>query len=366
MKKFLSIIVVMIMAFLLVACGGSKVEWKIVMITDVGTITDKSFNQGTYEGVEAFAKEFEIDYQYFRPNDATQKDYEEAIDLSIANGANVIVTPGFLFETAIYTSQTKYPDVHFILIDGTPHKGDYVTDTKENTVNILFQEEQSGFLAGYAAVAEGFETIGFMGGMAVPAVKKFGIGYVAGAYYAAKELSKTITFDANRYEYLGDFNNDPKHTTKAAGWYDAGVEVIFAAAGGAGNAVMAAAEQKTDKKVIGVDIDQSSESDTVISSAMKQLATAVYQELDALINKDAFSGGQTLVKGAAEDAIGLPLGTSFKFATFTETQYNAVYKLVKDGTVVVPKSMAELTTFLKDKAGNPSVADLVAKTEPAA
>src|SRR5690606_31217205 len=142
-----------------------------------------------------------------------------------------------------------------------------------NTVNILFQEEQPGFLAGYAAVAEGFTNLGFMGGMAVPAVKKFGIGYVAGAFYAAHELNKTITFDANRYEYLGNFDNDPAHTNRAAGWYDAGVEVIFAAAGGAGNAVMAAAEQK-NKKVIGVDIDQSGESTTVISSAMKDLSVA--------------------------------------------------------------------------------------------
>lgn len=364
MKKLLSIFVVMIMALVLIACGGGKGDWKIVMITDVGTITDKSFNQGTYEGVEKFAKENNIDYQYFRPNDATQKDYEEAIDLSIANGANVIVTPGFLFETAIFTSQKKYPDVYFILIDGVPNDGENY-ETTENTVNILFQEEQPGFLAGYAAVAEGFTNLGFMGGMAVPAVKKFGIGYVAGAFYAAHELNKTITFDANRYEYLGNFDNDPAHTNRAAGWYDAGVEVIFAAAGGAGNAVMAAAEQK-NKKVIGVDIDQSGESTTVISSAMKDLSVAVEQELDALINKKDFKGGQTLVKGAADDAIGLPKGSSFKFTNFTTTQYDSIYGKLKDESVVVPQSKAELATFLKDKAGNPSVSDLVNKTDPAA
>lgn len=365
MKKFLSIIALMIMAFVLVACGGDESDWKIVMITDVGTITDKSFNQGTWEGVEKFGKDHDITAQYYRPNEGTQKDYEEAIDFSVANGANVIVTPGFLFETAIYTSQTKYPDVHFILIDGQPHDGKYNVKTEKNTVNILFQEEQPGFLAGYAAVAEGYQTLGFMGGMAVPAVVKFGIGYVAGAFYAANELEKEITFDANRYEYLGNFDNDPLHTTKAAGWYDNGVDVIFAAAGGAGNAVMAAAEQK-EKKVIGVDIDQAAESPTVVSSAMKELGNAVYQELDALINKDSFKGGETLYKGAKEDAIGLPKGDSFRFKTFTETQYDEVYNLVKNETIVVPQTMSELTTFLKDKAGNPDVAALVAKTEPAA
>lgn len=364
MKKILSIVALMIMAFVLVACGGDESDWKIVMITDVGTITDKSFNQGTWEGVEKFGKDHNITTQYYRPNDGTQKDYEEAIDFSVANGANVIVTPGFLFETAIYTSQTKYPNVHFILIDGQPHDGNYNFKTEKNTVNILFQEEQPGFLAGYAAVAEGYDTLGFMGGMAVPAVVKFGIGYVAGAFYAAKELDKEITFDANRYEYLGSFDNLPEYTTRAASWYDADVDVIFAAAGGAGNSVMAAAAQK-DKKVIGVDIDQAGESPTVVSSAMKQLSNAVYQELTALVKDDKFKAGETLYKGAKEDAIGLPKGDSFRFKTFTETQYDAVYKLVKDGTVVVPQTMSDLTKFLKDHAGDPDVAALVSKTQPA-
>ena len=362
MKKLLSIIAVMVLALVLSACGTKTKEWRIVMITDVGTITDKSFNQGTYEGVEKFAKEFKIPYSYFRPNAGTQKDYEEAIDLNVANGANVIVCPGFLFETAIHSSQIKYPDVKFILIDGQPHSGDYKIDTKENTSNILFQEEQAGFLAGYAAVADGYKNLGFMGGMAVPAVKKFGIGYVAGAYYAANELNKTITFSADRYEYLDDFENKPEHTTTANGWYSAGVEVIFAAAGGAGNAVMAAAET-SNKHVIGVDVDQSGESETVISSAMKELAVAVYQELDALINKNAFNGGKTAVKGAKEGAIGLPGGESFKFKTFTKDQYDTLFAKLVDETIKVPTDKAKLTTFLKDKCGNPSVADLIAKTE---
>jgi basic membrane protein A len=249
------------------------------------------------------------------------------------------------------------------LIDGEPHTPDYATyKTENNVVCILFKEEQSGFLAGYAAVADGYTNLGFMGGMEVPAVRRFGIGYVAGAYYAAEVLDKTITLDASRYEYLGNFNNDPAHTTKAEGWYSAGVEVIFAAAGGAGNAVMKAAEN-TGKKVIGVDVDQSSQSPTVISSAKKELAVAVQQELKALILDNSFKAGKTLVKGANEDAIGLPQGESFKFTTFTTAQYEAILALVKNGTVVVPDTEAKLATFLAEKCGNPSVAALVAKTE---
>jgi len=365
MKNFLSLVLLVFVAILFVGCGQTEEkEWKIVMLTDVGTITDKSFNQGTYEGVKKFGDENDITVQYFRPNAGTQASYEEAIDLVVANGANVVVTPGFLFETAIYTSQTKYPDVKFILIDGVPHTPDYETFfTADNTLCILFQEEQSGFLAGYAAVADGYEKLGFMGGMEVPAVQRFGIGYVAGAYYAAEELNKTITFEANRYEYLGDFENKTEHTTKAEAWYNSGVEVIFAAAGGAGNAVMKAAENQS-AKVIGVDVDQSNQSVTVISSAKKELAIAVEQELKALIIDDEFKGGQTLVKGAAEDAVGLPKGDSFKFSTFTLAQYDALFAEVNDGTIIVPTSETELATFLTEKCGDPSgVADLVAKAE---
>lgn len=365
MKKILSILAVFIFAVVLFACqNGAKTEWKIVMLTDVGTITDKSFNQGTWEGVKAFAEEHEINHMYFRPNAGTKADYLEAIDLVVANGANVIVTPGFLFETAIYEAQTRYPNVYFILIDGVPQLGDYSTyETKSNTVNILFQEEQSGFLAGYAAVADGYTKLGFMGGMAVPAVVRFGLGFVAGAYYAANALSKTITFEAERYEYLGNFDDLPNHTTKANSWYAAGVEIIFVAAGGAGNSVMKAAEDSSTvavpKKVIGVDVDQSGESATVISSAMKQLAVAVQQELKALIIDNAFKGGQTLIKGAVEGGVGLPLGASFKFAVFTESQYTTLLNQVKNGTIVVPQTKAELITFLSQHAGNPSITPLV-------
>ncbi|QWC00074.1 BMP family ABC transporter substrate-binding protein [Mycoplasmatota bacterium] len=369
MKKVLGIFVLAFMVFGFAACNGDsgaeEKDWNIVMITDVGTITDKSFNQGTWEGVQQFAEDNDIPAMYFRPNDGTQAEYEAAIDLVVENGANVVVTPGFLFETAIYNKQFEYPDVRFILIDGEPHTPDYSTyETADNTTNILFQEEQAGFLAGYAAVADGFTKLGFMGGMEVPAVQRFGIGYVAGAFYAANELDFSITFPANRYTYLGDFDASPAHITAATGWYSSGTQIIFAAAGGAGQSVMAAAEAETgfDAKVIGVDVDQAADSETVISSAMKRLAVAVQQELTAIIIDGEGNGGTTLVKGADEDAIGLPLGDSFKWDTFTEAEYETVYALIEDGSIVVPATEDELETFLEAHAGNPDVADLVEAT----
>ncbi|MFP4478853.1 MAG: BMP family ABC transporter substrate-binding protein [Candidatus Izemoplasmatales bacterium] len=376
MKKVLGIFVLAFVVFGFAACGGTETtqdngtetteeekDWNIVMITDVGTITDKSFNQGTWEGVQEFADENNIPAMYFRPNEGTQAEYEAAIDLVVDNGANVIVTPGFLFETAIYNKQFEYPDVKFILIDGQPHAGDYTTyETADNTTNILFKEEQAGFLAGYAAVADGFTDLGFMGGMEVPAVQRFGIGYVAGAFYAAEQLDNTISFPANRYTYLGDFDASPAHITTASGWYSSGTEIIFAAAGGAGQSVMAAAESATDATVIGVDVDQAGDSETVISSAVKRLAVAVQQELTAIIIDGEGNGGETLVKGAQEDAVGLPLGDSFKWENFTEEDYETIFALIEDGSIVVPTTEEELETFLEAHAGNPDVAALVEET----
>jgi basic membrane protein A and related proteins len=166
--------------------------------------------------------------------------------------------------------------VKFVLLDGFPQDGTYTEfRIEDNVYSVFYAEEQVGFLAGYAAVKEGFTNLGFMGGMAVPAVVRFGYGFVQGANYAAAELGVNVTL---KYKYLGGFGPTPEYQTEAATWFQGGTEVIFAAAGGAGNSVMAAAEANNGK-VIGVDIDQSAESTTVITSAMKGLGISVYDAL---------------------------------------------------------------------------------------
>jgi basic membrane protein A len=316
------------------------------MITDAGEIDDKSFNQGTWEGIVEFAEANDLTHKYYKPTDVTPEAYVAAIDLAVTGGAKVIVTPGFLFESAIYTAQTKYPEVIFVLIDGVPHPGDYsVFTVADNTRSILFKEHESGFLAGYASVKEGFTKLGFMGGIPVPAVVRFGIGYVAGAYYAAKEMGLTnFVFPANRFAYLNGFAPSDTVKIEAAGWYSEGTEIIHVAAGGAGNSVMAAAEEGVNKWVVGVDIDQSSQSDTVITSALKALGVVVQQALQEYLDGD-FEGGQTLTLGAKEEAVALPFETSL-FEEFTEAEYDAILAKVVNGTVVVPSSVAELVTFM--------------------
>ncbi len=171
--------------------SDSSGKFEIALITDKGNIDDKSFNQGAWEGVIAFADANKITNKYYKPEEASDAGYLAAIDLAVTGGAKVIVTPGFLFEVPVYEAQTKYPDVKFILLDGAPHTADYVTfKTESNTASVMYAEEQSGYMAGYAAIKDGYTKLGFMGGMAVPAVQAFGYGYLQGIEVAAAELAQ--------------------------------------------------------------------------------------------------------------------------------------------------------------------------------
>ncbi|MFO7969033.1 MAG: BMP family ABC transporter substrate-binding protein [Candidatus Izemoplasmatales bacterium] len=343
MKKLgLSLLSLLVMFMVVTMASCQRDTYEIALITDVGTIDDKSFNQGAWEGVERYAKENDISHEYYQPAAKTTPAYVEAIELAIDNGAETIVTPGFLFENAIWIVQTEYPDVNFILLDGSPHNVvDFDTmDTLEdsgnpdftiedNVLSIFYAEEESGFLAGYAAVKEGFTDLGFMGGMAVPAVIRFGHGFVQGANYAAEEDEYQEDAISIRYTYLGTFNEDSTYQTRASSWYSGGIEVIFAAAGGAGNSVMKAAEQQDDDAwVIGVDVDQSAESETVITSAKKELNNSVYDAL-ASIYDDSFEGGRSVNYDATIDGVGLPDDFS-RFTTFTETMYDDIFALIAD------------------------------------
>lgn len=345
MKKVLVALLVAVLAFGLAACGEKK-TYEIGLVTDVGTINDKSFNQGAWEGVEKYAEEFNISYKYYQPDSKTTEDYVKSIEVAIENGAKVVVTPGYLFENAIWLVQNDHPEVKFIILDGGAHNvvnWDTMAtvdgsapnfDIADNVYSIFYAEQESGFLAGYAAVKEGFTKLGFMGGMSVPAVVRFGLGFVQGANYAANEMTTLGDNSVQiKFEYLNSFAPDNAHQTKAAAWYSAGTEVIFVAAGGAGNSVMKAAEQATDKYVIGVDVDQKAESTTVITSAMKELGNSVYQTLTAIYEDDAV-GGESTTLDAAVDGVGLPQDFS-RFETFTQAMYDAIFAKVSAKTVTI-------------------------------
>ena len=346
MKNFSALIVMILtVSILSISCGDTKKGYELALITDVGTIDDRSFNQGSWEGLKKYADEKNITHKYYQPTEKTTDAYIDSIDLAVAAGAKIVVTPGFLFEPAIYKAQDTHPEVNFVLLDGSPQDGTYTDFRIENNVySVFYAEEQAGFLAGYGAVKEGYTNLGFMGGMAVPAVVRFGYGFVQGVNYAAKEFGiKNVKVD---YNYLGGFNPSPEIQTKAASWYRNGVQVIFVAGGGAGNSVMAAAEQNNGF-VIGVDVDQSGESSSVITSAMKMIGESVYNAIDEFY-KGNFPGGQSVILDAKVHGIGLPMETS-KFKNFTQEDYDNIYQKLVDGSVKVLND-----TDVKDASQLPS------------
>ncbi|PXX51769.1 nucleoside-binding protein [Hungatella effluvii] len=318
--------------------------YELALVTDLGTIDDKSFNQGAWEGMKKYAEENSISYKYYQPQEGTTDSYLETIGLAIEGGAKLIVCPGFLFEEPVYLAQDQYKDVHFILLDGEPHSGDYSEyRTEANVMPILFQEDEPGFLAGYAAVKDGYTKLGFLGGMAVPAVIRYGYGFAEGADFAAKEMG--VDGIEIMYNYTGAFAATPEAQSMAASWYQNGTEVIFGCGGAVGNSVMAAAEEKS-AKVVGVDVDQSYESDTVITSAMKQLSVSVYDGVRDFY-AGSFPGGKTSIFSAKNDGIGLPMETS-KFTAFTQADYDAVYAQLKDGKITLVQPSEDNNDPTKD------------------
>lgn len=357
MKKLVSLILAITIAISMVACSsnsdvekteneGTNTEKKaskgdgaeLALVTDVGTINDKSFNQGSWEGLVKYAEENNIEHKYYQPADKSADAIASTIELAIKGGAKTVVCPGFLFELPVYNMQKKYPDINFIIIDGKPNNGEQgenadalVTD---NTSSIFFAEEQAGFLAGYAAVLDGYRNLGFMGGIKLPAVVRYGYGFVQGTDYAAKELGLSKGDININYTYVGNFDASPEHTVKASSWYSEGTEIIFACGGGVGNSVMKAAET-SGAKVIGVDVDQSVESETVITSAMKNLQGSVYQAITSIYD-GSFKGGESIVLDATTNSVLLPMDTS-RFENFSTEQYETIYSSIANGEVKILK-----------------------------
>ncbi|MBO1266200.1 BMP family ABC transporter substrate-binding protein [Proteiniclasticum sp. SCR006] len=350
MKKMLAILMsIMLVGMVLAGCGSETDGeagadgFEIALITDKGNIDDKSFNQGAWEGVVEFAEAEDITHKYYKPEEASDAGYLAAIDLAVQGGAEVIVTPGFLFEVAVYEAQTKYPEVKFILLDGAPHTADYSTfETKENVASIMYSEEESGYLAGYAAVMDGMTDLGFMGGMAVPAVQAFGYGYLQGAEAAATEMGLEDGAIEVTYHYTGNFEETDTNKATAKTMYQEGVEVIFACGGSVGKSVMSAAAE-SDGKVIGVDVDQRYDSETVITSATKGLAASVVAVLDSIYNSDSWAtySAKTTYFNAANDGVGLPTtvigdegADAFdRFESFDKAAYDEIFASLVDGSV---------------------------------
>ncbi|KAB1438563.1 BMP family lipoprotein [Candidatus Galacturonibacter soehngenii] len=313
--------------------------YEIALVSDLGTIKDQSFNQASWEGIMTYALEHGVSYKNYQPEEGTLDAYVDNIELAIKNGAKLVVCPGYNFETPIFIVQDKYPEVTFILIDGEPHNVAYSESRiEDNVLAIMFQEEEAGFLAGYAAVKEGYTKLGFIGGMAVPAVIKYGYGFVQGCEKAAMEMGIQTEIV---YTYAGTFGESDDAKNMAASWYQNGTQIIFACGGAIGNSVIEAAEMENGY-VIGVDADQGSQSNVIITSAMKMIMTAVYQGIEQYYS-GAFPGGTIQRFSAENNGIGLPMDTS-RFRVFSKENYESIYKKLVAGEIQIINNEEDSTT----------------------
>ena len=395
MKKFLALILALVMALSLVACGEQKqpdnqepnntgdnteVTYKVAMITDYGDITDQSFNQTTYEACKAFAEANGVDFQYFKPAGDNTADRVAMIESAIDQGYNVIVMPGYAFGAAIAETAPKFEDVKFIALDvsaGDLGEGFVVP---ANLYCAVYQEELCGYMAGYAAVKLGYKNLGFLGGMAVPAVQRYGYGFVQGVDAAAAELK--LTDVKLNYAYGNQFSGDADITAAMDTWYAGGTEVVFACGGGIYTSAVDAAKKVEGAKVIGVDVDQAgvianyaagegADAATVegykaltVTSAMKGLYPATYDTLTDVIvngNWEKYSAKiDTLGLVSADDPtanyVQIPMeSTQWADGAFTQDDYKALVKAMFDGTLTVSN---DITKAASDFATVITVEDL--------
>ena len=376
MKKFLAMILALVMALSLVACGDKKDDpktddnqgdnpevteitnadeiademtsedgkYEIAFVTDVGQLKDKSFNQGTFDGVKLYAANNGLSYKYYQPangDQATDDDRYDAMKAAAEGGAKVIVAAGFMQATALTKAAAEFTDVKFVFVDRDSAVTLEDGTALKNVLGICFQEEQCGYLAGYAVVKEGYTKLGFTGGGGGdnPACCRYGYGFVQGAS-AAAEMGVKVEMNYS-WLYGASFSASTELQTMASGWYENGTEVIFACGGNMFQSVAAAAAAN-DGAVVGVDVDQSSQSDTVITSAMKGLSASV-QWACGKVYDGSFDeiGGTFVTLGAKDNAVGLPTAT-WSLTKWTVDDYNAMLAKMADGSLVVDNDYSKL------------------------
>ena len=389
MKKFLALMLALVMALSLVACGQKNqdsngtydtdkdtdvtdVAYKVAMITDYGDITDQSFNQTTYEACKAFAEANGVDFQYFKPAGDNTADRVAMIESAVDQGYNVIVMPGYAFGAAIAETAPKFSDVKFIALDVSAGDLGEGFEVPANLYCAVYQEELCGYMAGYTAVKLGYKNLGFLGGMAVPAVQRYGYGFVQGVDAAAAELK--LTDVKVNYAYGNQFFGDADITAAMDTWYAGGTEIVFACGGGIYTSAVDAAKKVEGAKVIGVDVDQAAvianyaagegaDAATVegykaltVTSAMKGLYPATFDTLTDVIvngNWEKYSGkidtlGLVSADDPAANYVQIPMeSTQWADGKFTQDDYKALVKAMFDGTLTVSN---DITKAAKDFA----------------
>ena len=363
MKKFLALVLAAIMMMGMLSFASAE-DVKVAMITDYGDITDQSFNQTTYEAAKAFCEKNGLDFQYYKPATDSDEDRISSIEKAIDDGYNTIIMPGYAFGPAIQKVAPEYSDIIFIALDVSEGDiGELAGAVPANLYCAVYQEELCGYMAGYAAVKLGYKKLGYLGGMAVPAVVRYGFGFVQGADAAAAELG--LTDVEIKYVYGNQFFGDADITAYMDTWYANGTEIVFACGGGIFISAGEAAS-KVGGKVIGVDVDQAATIDGLygegitVTSAMKGLAATVNAELSA-VKDGAFEGGKVenlgLVSANPEENF-VQIAPSTQFADgFTADDYSALVAKMFAGDITVDNNSNDdvkptITTVTVDYQGN--------------
>ena len=354
-KKVMALVLSALMVTGLVGCGSdnnaSKSEegkLKVGMVTDTGTIDDKSFNQGTWEGIKEAEKSFGLETTFMQPNGESESSYLTEIQNLYDSGYKFIVTPGYKFETAIYKAQSQYEDAKFVLIDGEPNDGNDNYLVADNTVAVYFAEEQSGFIAGVASAVQLQDgDFGFIGGMEIPSVKKFNYGFQQGVAYANEHYGTNVSLKDENIVYSGSFSDLALGQQLAAQMYDRGVKVIFTAAGGTGMGAITEAKTRAvngeEAWIIGVDSDQYADGiyegnkSVILTSAIKKVNVASYKMIEAELNNE-FPGGQSLIFDAKNDAVGIPEENP-NLSDETVSKVSEVLEAIKSGQIEVKSEL---------------------------
>ena len=364
MKKLFALLLAAVMMLGMMSFASAESSMKVAMITDYGDITDQSFNQTTYEAAKAFCEAAGLDFLYYKPVSDSDEDRITSIEKAIEDGYNVIIMPGYAFGPAIQKVAPEYSDITFIALDVSAGDiGDLAEAVPANLYCAVYQEELCGYMAGYAAVKLGYKKLGFLGGMAVPAVVRYGYGFVQGADAAAAELGATDV--EIKYVYGNQFYGDADITAYMDTWYANGTEIVFACGGGIfASAAEAATKEGVNGKVIGVDVDQKGTIDgtygegVTVTSAMKGLAATVNAELASILNAE-FEGGKIdnlgLVSDVPEENF-VQIAPSTQFADgFTQEDYAALVAKMHAGEITVSNAIdadPAVTAVSVDYQGN--------------
>lgn len=347
MKRSLFVLLTLTLIFFMASCGETEkvqqpAEYEVAMIAGNSRIEDGSFAESIWESVNNFSGSNGLTAKRYMPEEPTKEAYMASVEEAVADSAKIIILAGSSFETTVYDAQSKYPDIYFLLIDGVPHDSEDKYAASSNTIGVIFAEEQAGYMAGYAAVMDGYDSLGFMGAKASPSVKRYGAGFVQGAASAAQELEKKVEI---AYKYMDTAAPSKEVKQEADSWYEEGVEVIFACGGEIDIAVADSAEAQNGK-MIGADTDQSGLSKTVITSAQKEINVVVTDMLENYVD-GKFVGGTAFNYTAQNGGVSLQMDNA-KFTGFNNKDYEKLFNKLKNNKIEVKKdvgvdSVRELT-----------------------